>query len=366
MKKIILAAAVAAGCMFSANAQNTIERPTVGDNWQIGLDLGATTPLKGKFIKNFRYQNGVHIQKQFTPVTALGVEGAWGVNTTKSANVFDTQYVGPYAAWNLTNLFGGFTCTPRVFDLNLVTGAGWLHNYNAHAKDVNNLGLKFGLAFNFNVSDHFSIAVKPDVVFNVTGKPNDNVAFYKKGANFDVMVGFNYNINPGFKCVECPDYSAEIADLNAQINAARADLDATNVALAASTADNAALAAALAQCQAQEPQVVQKNTLESVRYVFFKLGSSVITADQMPNVEMIAAYLKNHPDSKVEIKGYASPDGSIEVNERLANQRAESVKNALVKKYKISADRITAKGEGIGHMFSEESWNRVSICTLED
>ncbi len=103
-----------------------------------------------------------------------------------------------------------------------------------------------------------------------------------------------------------------------------------------------------------------------MRYVFFKIGSSKITADQMPNVEMIAAYLKNHPKAKVQIRGYASPDGSLEFNKRLAAARAESVKNSLIKKYKIPSDRIDAKGEGIGNMFAEESWNRVSICTLEE
>ncbi|MDE6254831.1 MAG: OmpA family protein, partial [Muribaculaceae bacterium] len=108
-----------------------------------------------------------------------------------------------------------------------------------------------------------------------------------------------------------------------------------------------------------------KNNLESVRYIFFKLGSSAIGADQQPNVEMIAAYLNNHPNSKVVIKGYASKDGPEDVNIRLANQRAQSVKDALMKRYKIPASRIVAEGQGIGEMFEEESWNRVAICILE-
>ncbi len=182
------------------------------------------------------------------------------------------------------------------------------------------------------------------------------------------MVGFNYNFGPGFECVTIPDNSAEIAELNGRVNALRADLNGRDAALAAANAKNGELSAALAACEAKPAQVVTKNTntLNSVRYVFFKIGSSVITPDQMPNVEMIAAYLKNHPKAKVEIKGYASPDGSLEFNERLAAARAESVKNSLMKRYKIPADRISAKGEGIGSMFAEESWNRVSICTLEE
>lgn len=54
--------------------------------------------------------------------------------------------------------------------------------------------------------------------------------------------------------------------------------------------------------------------------------------------------MKNHKDAKVEIKGYASPEGSKEINEKISVARAEAVKNILVKRYKISADRLTTKG----------------------
>lgn len=138
--------------------------------------------------------------------------------------------------------------------------------------------------------------------------------------------------------------------------------------MAESEANNAALAAQLAACQNRKPEVVTKNTdqLSTVRYVNFELGKYNITASQMPNVAAVASYLKNHPKSKVIIKGYASQDGPLEVNVRLANQRAESVRNTLVNKYGIAADRIQAEGQGIGHMFEEESWNRVAICTLDE
>ena len=108
------------------------------------------------------------------------------------------------------------------------------------------------------------------------------------------------------------------------------------------------------------------NTLESVRYVFYRIGSSKITADQAPNIEMIADYLKHNPEATVEIKGYASQDGNLDFNIKLASARAESVRTMLIKKYGIAGNRIKAQGEGIGHMFKEDSWNRVAICILND
>ncbi|MDE6556673.1 MAG: OmpA family protein [Duncaniella sp.] len=368
MNKLFLAAALAGGMFATASAQNVIERPTFADNWSIGFDAGVTSPfLKHNYFKNIRPQLGLHIEKQLTPLVGVGVEGAWGINTTSSKTAFDSQYVGGYGTLDLTNVFGGFRCTPRPVDVDLVAGLGWLHYYTVGPHDTNDLGARTGFRVNFNVTDKFSIAVKPAIVWDLTASSH-KVAFNRRKANTELMIGFNYNFGPGFQCVTVPeDLSATVDALNAQVNALRADVEGTSVALAAATAQNAQLAQALADCQNAPAKVIEKNTntLESVRYVFFRIGSSVITADQMPNVEMIAAYLNNHPDSKVEIKGYASQDGNLEFNERLAAARAESVKNALIKKYKIKADRITAKGEGIGHMFSEESWNRVSICTLD-
>jgi outer membrane protein OmpA-like peptidoglycan-associated protein len=128
----------------------------------------------------------------------------------------------------------------------------------------------------------------------------------------------------------------------------------------------------LKDCQNKPAKVVtntvvqNNNSLESVRYVFFRVGSSKITSDQQPNVEMIAEYMKNHPESTVVITGYASKDGNLDFNIRLAQARAENVKNMLTKGFGIKPDRIKAEGQGVGSMFQEESWNRVAICVLHE
>lgn len=374
MKRIILVSAIV-GCMMGASAQNVIERPTFGDNWQLGLDAGVTTPLKGhSFFQNMRPTVGLHLGKQLTPLFGLGVEGVAGINTSSvngqrhSKTAFDNTYLGAYGTFNLTNAFCGFRCEPRSFSVEALLGIGWMHDYVSYGSDHSNIGAKAGLNFNFAVTDHFGISLKPSVLWNVTGNGTkyDDQGLDLKRANFNLTVGLNYNFGPGFQCVTCPDNSAELAELNGRVNNLRAEVDGRDAALAAANAKNAELTAALAAANAKPAKVVKENTLSSVRYVFFKIGSSTITPDQMPNVEMIAAYLKNHPKAKVQVRGYASADGPLEVNQRLAQARAESVKNQLIKRYKIAADRIDAQGEGIGNMFAEESWNRVSICTLED
>ena len=98
--------------------------------------------------------------------------------------------------------------------------------------------------------------------------------------------------------------------------------------------------------------------------VHFPINSMAVYADQQPNVERIAAYMKSHPEATCTINGYASKDGPLERNITLANGRAASVKDMLVKKYGIDAKRINAQGQGISNMFDELSWNRVSICEI--
>lgn len=372
---MIAAAALAAFGMLSSNAQ-VIEQPGFFDNWSIGLDGGVTTPMKDNaFFKSMRGAAGLHLQKQVTPTLAIGAEGLFGINTSSwngmvhSSTAFDNSYVGLYGAVDLFNLFQGYQCEVRPFTIEAVAGAGWGHYYRTKSEgpDYNFFATRAGLNFNFNVNENVTIGIKPSVIWNMSGDFEQSQSGYDiRNASFQLLASVSYNFGDGFQCV-APYNQAQIDALNAEINTLRAGLATATDAAAAATLDAAASAAALDSCLNAAPKVVKEvtNNYNSVRFVFYKIGSAVITPDQMPNVEMIADYMKNHPQSKVVIKGYASKDGNYDFNIKLAQKRAESVRTMLIKKYKIASDRITAEGEGIGQMFDEESWNRVSICTLD-
>ena len=374
MKKTLLTAVLALGALTAA--AQAYEQPKFFDNWSIGLDGGVATPLTHHaFFGNMRGVFGAHIQKQVTPSFALGAEGLAGVNTSswygpKSSTAIDNSYVGVYGALDLPTFFSRYD-PARKFGIEAVLGLGWGHDYRNEAAgpDNNYLATKAGLNFNFALTPSLTLGIKPSIVWNMTDNrtTHSSCAFNANAATFQLLAGLTYNFGPGFQLVR-PYNQDEIDALNGQINDLRGALDASLAATAVTEAQNAELAAQLQACMNKKPEVVKEvsNQLNSVRYVFFKIGSSVITKDQQPNVEMIAAYMKNHPKAKVVIRGYASKDGNLDFNIKLAEKRAQSVKNALVKGYKIAADRIDAKGEGIGNMFEEESWNRVSICTLEN
>ena len=74
--------------------------------------------------------------------------------------------------------------------------------------------------------------------------------------------------------------------------------------------------------------------------------------------------MQNHPESKILIKGYASPEGSPEVNQRISEARALAVKEALVKRYKVAESRLTIQGMGAtDELFDEVDFNRVATFT---
>lgn len=377
MKTFFIAAAAIAATVMTASAQSA-EGPRFTDNWSVGVQGGVTTPLKhNAFFGAMRPVVGLTLDKQLSPVFGIGAEGYFTVNTSNwkgrvhSATAFDDSYVGLFGTCDLFNLFGGYDGTVRAFNIEAVAGAGWGHMYETVVPDHNYFATRVGLNFNFNPTEYLTINVSPSVYWDMSdaGVSQASAAYNANKATFNLTAGVTYHFGGnGFKVVR-PYDQAEIDALNQQVNELRA-LNAAALADNAALVDaNAALATQLQTCMDTPVPVVQEvetnNFLNSVRFVFFKIGSSTITADQKPNVEMIADYLKDHPQATVQIKGYASQDGNAEFNVKLAQKRAEAVKDMLVKTYKIDPARITAEGEGIGHMFEQESWNRVSICTIE-
>lgn len=378
MKKTLLAVAFLAAGVATMTAQESLEKPSFFSNMSIGVQGGATTPLaKGsKFFKDMRGVAGLDIRKQITPAFALGAEGDFAVNTsnwkgqTHSTTAFDASYVGAYGALNLFKLFQPYG-TDNVFDIEAVAGAGWGHNFqNGKGTDHNFFATKAGLNFNFNVTDKVTLSIRPSVLWDMSdaGVKQSSAAYNAAKATFNIAAGVSVKLGDGFK-YSVPEYNLdEIAALNEKVTNLRADLAAAGDALNLSNNENMMLASQLEKMKNQKPVVVKETQdfLSTVRYVNFAIGRYNVPADQLPNVAAVASYLKNHPKATVNIKGYASQDGPLEVNERLANQRAESVKNMLVNKYGIKADRIKAEGMGIGHMFEEESWNRVAVCILDN
>jgi len=384
MKKLFLMLAVSM-MTASVSAQNTaVTANKAGDNWYIGINAGVATPLMkindfGRF-KGFSPELGVRVGKNLTTVFGLALDinnyfgnksnakSMFGSKTFVNATDFDIL-----TTWNLMNAFGGYQGQPRKFEVIALAGGGYSRAWAEKVGGIN-AKLAFDLALNLGDAQQWQVYLEPGIVL---GQPYptyanpfrkiETFAGKKWNGALSLKVGFNYkfgtsNGTHNFKIAELRD-QAEVDALNAKINELRGDVDAKNGQLNAANQTINDLKKKLAECEARPTQIVEekKETLLQP-IVIFRQGKSTIDAAQYASVEMVAKYLKNHPESKVLVKGYASPEGKAELNQKLSEARATAVANALIKRYKISKDRITTQGLGATSEISEENdFNRVAM-----
>ena len=388
MKKNILTLAAILTAAVSANAQETLSSSKFFDNWQVGVKAGGYSPTHHEaFIKSTRATFGAEIGKQISPAFRLGLEGMAYVrpidldDNLDAGNFIDGTNVSLVGTVNLSNLFGGYKEAPRFFEVEGFAGLGWMHRY---VQDIapnyrenyrsNSMTAQFGsnLLFNLGQSKAWGVKLSPAIIYAVdtpTEKSSVNsLNSLTSVTQLTAGVVYRFKGSNGAHHFTRPSNREELEALNKQLAGLREDLRGKDGQLSESERRIAQLEKELEEARNKKPEVIErtvtksKKTLESV--VTYRVGRTNIEPSQLPNVERIATYLKKYPNSKVVIKGYASPEGNLEKNQKLAADRAESVKKILVTRYKISSDRIQAEGNGIGDMFSEPDWNRVSISTI--
>ena len=391
MKKLFLMLAAAT---FAANvsAQGTaITSNKAGDNIYVGINAGAATPQQKfgdyGFMKGFAPKVGVRVGKNLTTVFGLAAdvdlyflskEDSKSMMGTKT--FIDNMNVDLMGTFNLSNLFAGYKGEPRAFEVIGLAGLGWSHAFGQATK-VNAINGKAALDFAFNLGSAKAVQlyIEPAVIYGLEtyGIGNMNILTYNTGFKFDsrkalfqVCAGLNYkfgnsNGTHNFAKAQLRDQN-EIDQLNAKINELRADNSAKDGKIAAGNRTIADLQAQLTACQNKpaptaKVQVV-KETTQLQPIVIFGVGKSTLDNAGYASCEMVAKYLRNHKDTKIIVKGYASPEGDAAKNQKLSEARANAVKTALVKRYKIAADRIEAQGLGATSEISEENdFNRVAM-----
>jgi len=196
---------------------------------------------------------------------------------------------------------------------------------------------KAGLLFDFRVSDKVSI--------NIEGNANTLSDKYnsKKAGNWDwyfnALAGVKINLGKTYTTKFTPDPEPEIRYVEKVVEKV-----------------------------VEVPAKVEVKPIEKMRRdIFFTINSYKVRETEAEKIKDIADYLKQNPNAKVEVTGYADAGtGNNRINDRLAKQRADVVVKALINEYNISADRISfdSKGSRV-QPFAENDLNRVTICIAE-
>lgn len=398
MKKLFLLLAVAVSSLtLSAQEAQPVEQLPQGfygnkffDNWYIGIDGGVSTKTTHQAVlKNLNPNFGVRVGKWITPCFGLAFDADVviadneDVNNTFEQQIDNSLNLDIMAQFNLMNIFGGYPGTRRHFEIIPNVGIGWMHDWTKSGYDLgigtikNAMTSKVGVdfAWNFGKKNQWQFYIEPEMQWLIAGAiPEyiDNngvggktVAFNANYSFMQLNVGLNYrfktsNKTHNFALVTACD-EAEIAALNAEINALRAK----NAELDALHAEIAKLKKALKDCE-EKPAVVEKEVEPNLPAIFYPLNKSIITPAQAQNVAIAATVMKNHPELKLQVKGYASPEGPHDNNNSLSVRRAAAVKDLLVKKYGIDPSRITTEGCGeTDKLFEIYEFNRVAMLYID-
>ncbi|WP_281299398.1 OmpA family protein [Flavobacterium limnophilum] len=100
-------------------------------------------------------------------------------------------------------------------------------------------------------------------------------------------------------------------------------------------------------CPEVTTEVIEKLKIQA-RSVFFNTGKSTFKtgdAATITSLDAMREILRNYPNAKFSIEGHTDSDGSNAFNQKLSEDRANAVRNALIEKG-VKPDNLTAVGFG--------------------
>ena len=147
---------------------------------------------------------------------------------------------------------------------------------------------------------------------------------------------------------------AEIHAMEAALATAQAEARAKEAEKARAAAENQALEAKMAKAELAQlmmemselqGQLTDRGIVLTIGDVLFATGKSDLNASAQRSMGKIAEFLQKNQNRNLLVEGHTDSVGSDEYNQGLSEQRAASVKSALVKRG-IASDRIVTIGYG--------------------
>ncbi|GAB4196757.1 MAG: hypothetical protein Tsb002_30330 [Wenzhouxiangellaceae bacterium] len=106
--------------------------------------------------------------------------------------------------------------------------------------------------------------------------------------------------------------------------------------------------------------------------VTFATGKAELASDSFRNLESVVELLQSEPERRIRIEGHTDDRGAADVNQRLSEQRANAVRDALVR-LGVNAGRVTTLGLGEDFPIADNATEagrqqnrRVDVILLDD
>ena len=349
MKKTLC---IVAAVLLSATPALRAQEKT--NDWFIQPQLGITYSEGKAGIGSLLTPGGqLSVGKYFTD--AVGARLAIGGWQGKGNGSFYYGSATIDGLFDLSTMFAGSNATRKV-SLGLIAGIGMNRQFSDNENGfMGRLGLQMRVRLNS------ALDFNTEFLANGTSDRWNGLDDHGFDRYYSLLFGVSYRLGHAAS-MACPDcekvyyhnpYCAEyVQSLNDKINKLQHDLDNFECPTPAPVQEAA-------------PQVVERHGIRS--HVLFGLARTDITADQEMNIKAIADYMKQYPESKASVTGYADKGtGTAAINRSLAQRRAAIVSAQLTGKYGIDASRLTVDSRGDEEQpFEANDWNRVVIMIAD-
>lgn len=379
MKKLTILLAFASLTLTSVAQQSapaekySVATNTFWSNWFVQANLAGTAfygdqeNYAANPFEGFRNNMGLSVAlgKWFTPGFALRTKfnGVWGRSVfTKDVETNEAEYwtLHEQAMFNLSNLFCGYSDT-RVWNVIPFAGAGVGRNmsYNSYA-----MGVSLGLLNQWRLSRH--VAVNLEVQWGIYESDFDGFAPHftdnglrSKDQTLSAEVGLTIGL--GKQTFD------RVPDVNAMQELSQRQMDELYAKLANEQAENERLRKQVAdQPKTTNAQVMAVSEVEAAPVsVFFNISKSKIASRKdLEDVKELVALAKQN-NRKLLVTGYAdSCTGTPAINQKLSQQRAETVADEIVA-MGFSRDDLEIVAAGGVDTLQPCPYNRRAVVSLK-
>lgn len=339
----------------------TFVRNTTGDNWFVGAGIGGSLFFSdhsnnASLGSLATFQGSAFIGKWYNPFIGGRLSVGTGVLHAFNEGATEMRHMRQInahvdAMFNATNFFLNYD-TDRTYNLIPYLGVGYAHSFQNGWNRWKNNTFMFsgGLLNTFKLSDKFSAYAEIGgiLVDDMFGGEEGGKWNWELIATGTVGIVFNFGGKTYFD--ECqPSYSqTEINELNQQVNLLRQQV--------------AELSLRPENCpDCPEPQIIEEAVISNTEpeitpkpeikrlpgEVFFAINSSKIEPDQEIYIANAAQFMKENPNSKMKVVGYADVEtGNHAINIKLSEQRVKNVVKRLTERYGIDNSRISMDWKG--------------------
>lgn len=370
LNKVILSGVVALSCV-SASAQEADKTVNVfTPHWYAQAQIGGQYTLGeigfGKLLSpNAQVGIGYNFNKVVGARFSLNTwQSKAGQNVAGNVYKWKWNYVAPMvdATFNLTNLFCEYN-PDRVVEFGVFGGIGaniaWGNDEAADAQKAILAGAGKNLADVQAPLENLWDGTKTRFVARV-------------GANVDFRVSDRVKLGVELSANTLSDkYNSKKAGnpdwyFNALVGVkvALGETHTTKVIPAPKPVEKIIERIIEKPAPAPAPKVESKVVEENFRRdIFFPIGNTNIAKSQTTKIAEIVEYMKENPDAKITLTGYADKGtGSAAFNDKIAARRAQTVYNTLAAKG-VAKSRMIKESKGCRvQPFEENDMNRVTIC----